>query len=101
MAKVVQTKTPEDFEKITRVEFYRLWFGATMKDTPYTFKQIATMYGVDVKTVKAKKKELGLTWLQCGVMYLAGGDKYKDPKQVEERKRKEKEKAEHKNNKIK
>lgn len=78
--KVVQTKTPEEFEKITRVEFYRLWFGATMKDNPMTLGQIARMYGVDKKTVKAKKKELGLTWLGCGIMFVAGGDKYKDKK---------------------
>jgi uncharacterized protein YjcR len=97
MAKVTQTKTPEEFDKITRVEFYRLWFGATWKDTPYTFKQIATMYGVDVATVKAKKKELGLTWLKCGVMFMAGGDKYKDPKQLEEKRRKEIEKTARKN----
>lgn len=78
--KVIQTKTPEEFEKITRVEFYRLWFGETMKDNPMTLGQIARMYGVDKKTVKAKKKELGLTWLGCGVMFVVGGDKYKNKK---------------------
>lgn len=80
MAKVTQTKTPKDFEKITRVEFYNLWFGASWKDNPMSLGQIAKMYGVDRKTVKAKKKELGLTWLSCGIMFVAGGDKYKSKK---------------------
>lgn len=80
MAKVTQTKTPKDFEKITRVEFYNLWFGASWKDNPMSLGQIAKMYGVDRKTVKAKKKELGLTWLSCGIMFVAGGDRYKSKK---------------------
>lgn len=80
MYKVEQTKTPKDFEKITRVEFYRLWFGASMKDKPMTLGQIGKMYGVDKKTVKVKKKELGLTWLMCGLMYVAGGERYKTDK---------------------
>lgn len=80
MAKITQTKTPEDFEKITRVEFYRLWFGASWRDNPMTLGQIAKMYGVDKKTVKTKKKELGLTWLNCGLMFVAGGDKYRSKK---------------------
>lgn len=78
--KIEQTYTPEDFDKITRVEFYRLWFGASLRDTPLTLGQIAKMYGVDRKTVKAKKKELGLTWLNCGLMYVAGGSKYREKK---------------------
>lgn len=80
MAKITQTKTPKDFEKITRVEFYNLWFGASWKDTPMSLGQIAKMYGVDKKTVKAKKKELGLTWLNCGIMFVAGGSKYRSKK---------------------
>ena len=80
MKKIEQTKTPEDFDKIARVEFYKLWFGASMKDNPMSLKQIAKMYGVDKQTVKSKKKELGLTWLVCGLMFIAGGDKYKDKK---------------------
>lgn len=78
MAKITQTKTPEDFKKITRNEFYRLWFGASWKDNPLTLSQIAKMYGVDKATVKAKKKELGLTWLNCGIMFVTGGQKYRD-----------------------
>ena len=80
MAKITQTKTPEDFEKITRVEFYKLWFGATWKDKPMTLGQIAKMYGVDKKTVKEKKKELKLTWLTCGVLFVAGGNSYRGKK---------------------
>lgn len=78
--KVEQTRTPEEFDKITRVEFYKLWFGARLSDNPMTLGQIAKMYGVDRATVKAKKKELHLTWLLCGFMYVAGGDRWKDPK---------------------
>ena len=80
MTKITQTKTPEDFEKITRVEFYNLWFGASWKDNPMSLGQIAKMYGEDKKTVKAKKKELGLTWLNCGIMFVAGGNKYRNKK---------------------
>lgn len=80
MAKITQTKTPKDFEKITRIEFYNLWFGASWKDNPMSLGQIAKMYGVDKKTVKAKKKELGLTWLNCGIMFVAGGNKYRNNK---------------------
>lgn len=80
MVKITQTKTPKDFEKITRVEFYNLWFGASWKDNPMSLGQIAKMYGVDKKTVKAKKKELGLTWLNCGIMFVAGGNKYRNKK---------------------
>lgn len=80
MTKITQTKTPKDFEKITRVEFYNLWFGASWKDNPMSLGQIAKMYGVDKKTVKAKKKELGLTWLNCGIMFVAGGNKYRNKK---------------------
>ena len=80
MTKITQTKTPKDFEKITRVEFYNLWFGVSWKDNPMSLGQIAKMYGVDKKTVKAKKKELGLTWLNCGIMFVAGGNKYRNKK---------------------
>lgn len=78
MAKITQTKTPEDFEKITRVELYNLCFGASWKDQPLSLGQIAKMYGVDKKTVKAKKKELKLGWITCGVLFVAGGPKYRD-----------------------
>ncbi len=69
--KVTQTKTPEDFEKITKTEMYKLWFGERLRDTPLTDKQIGIMYGVSKEEVKAKRKELGLNWLGCGFMYLA------------------------------
>lgn len=69
--KVTQTKTPEDFEKITKTEMYKLWFGERLLDTPLTDKQIGIMYGVSKEEVKAKRKELGLNWLGCGFMYLA------------------------------
>lgn len=80
MVKITQTKTPEDFAKITREEFYKLWFGATLKDNPMSLGQIAKIYGVDKKTVKEKKKELGLTWLNCGIMFVAGGSRYRNNK---------------------
>lgn len=75
--KIVQTKTPEDFEKITRVELFKLCFGSKLSDAPLTNGQIATMYGVTKKEVKQKKKELKLGWLQCGIIFVMGGPRYK------------------------
>ena len=77
MKKITQTKTPEDFEHITKKELYALWFGVKMFDTPLSDKQIATMYGVTKQDVRAKRKEKHLNWLSCALLYVAGGKAYK------------------------
>lgn len=71
--KIRQIKTPDEFEKIKRAELHRLWFNQAMTD-----KQIATMYGVDKKTVRAKRKELNIKWLNSGVLSVAGRPEYKE-----------------------
>lgn len=80
MKKIEQTRTPEDFTKISRAELYKLWFGARLSDSPLTDRQIAKMYGVTKEEVKAKRKKLKIGWLSCGFMYVTSGDKYKNPK---------------------
>lgn len=70
--KIVQTKTPEEFTKITIPEFFDLWWAKAM-----TQGQIAKYYGVTRKEVVAKRKELGLTNIKCAFMAQAGGDRYK------------------------
>ena len=67
-----QTRTPEEFEKIDKMEFYRLWFKKAL-----TLGQIAKMYGVKREEVVAKKKEFNLTTYKCAVLSVLGGDKYK------------------------
>lgn len=70
--KIKQERTPEEFQKIDIVEFHRLWYIKALTD-----KQIAILYGVTKEEVKEKRKEFKLNALNCAVMYLAGGDKYK------------------------
>ncbi len=72
MKKITQTKTPEDFKKISKQELYKLWFGERLWDTPMTDGQIAKMYGVTKQEVKDKRKEKGITWLSCGLTYMSG-----------------------------
>lgn len=70
-------RNPETFSKITYEEFYELYFGKSIHDNPMSLKQIAKLYGVDKKVVKAKKKELHINFLNCAIMFVAGGSKYR------------------------
>ena len=73
--RVKQERTPEEFSKITQVEFHNLWWNKAM-----TQGQIAKLYGVTRKEVVAKRKELKLNNFNCAMMRVAGGDKYKPTK---------------------
>lgn len=75
MRKIEKTRTPQDFERITRVELHRLWFKEALTD-----KQIATMYGVDKSIVKEKRKAFKLGWISSGILYVAGSDAYRKEK---------------------
>ena len=69
--------TKQDFNKITRIELYNLWWGKDWWKKPYSDRQIAELYGVTKKDVKAKRKELGLTWWKCAFLSVYGGEAYK------------------------
>jgi hypothetical protein len=71
--KVEQTKTPEEFEKLSLQKFHKLWFGYAMSN-----QQIADMFGVTKKDVKRKRKELGLSYFKAGMLYVYGGPKYRE-----------------------
>jgi hypothetical protein len=71
--KVEQTKTPEDFQRLTLQQYHKLWFCYAMSD-----KQMADMFGVTKKDVKEKRKRLGLTLFKAGMLYVYGGPKYRE-----------------------
>lgn len=71
--KITQTSTPEEFSKLTRPDFHQLWFNEALTD-----KQMAKMFRVDVAEVKRKRKALGLNWFSSAMLFLAGGNLYKD-----------------------
>lgn len=70
--KIACTRSPEDLQKLDRVEFHKIWFIDALTD-----RQMAKMFGVTTKEVKAKRKELGLNWFNSAVLYITGGSKYK------------------------
>lgn len=72
-AKIEQTRTPEDLQKLTLKEFHRLWFIDAMTD-----RQMAKMFGVTRKDVKKRRKELKLNMLRAGMLYVYGGPTFKE-----------------------
>jgi hypothetical protein len=70
--RITQTNTLEDLNKLTRPEFHKLWFIDAL-----TEKQIAKKFGTTKEEVRRKRKELGLNWWNCAVLYISGGPKYK------------------------
>ena len=70
-----QTKTPDQFKELTLVELHQLWFNQALTD-----RQIAKMYGVDAREVKDKRKEFKLNWFSAAIMYITGGNRYKNDK---------------------
>ena len=75
--KIQQVRSPEQFNKITKVELYELCFGKSLKDRPFSNKEIAILYGVTEDDVKKKKAEFGLTPLSCALLFIAGGPEYR------------------------
>ena len=70
--RVSQTNTPEEFNKITKIELYRLWWLKAMTDG-----QIAKMYGVSKQDVKNKRKEHNIKWMNSAILSIMGNDKYR------------------------
>ena len=70
--KIEQTNTLEDLKKLTKQEFHKLWFIDALTD-----RQMAKKFGTTVDEVRAKRKELGLNMLNCGMLYVAGGKQFK------------------------
>ncbi len=66
----MEKRDSKEFESITYDEFYKLYFGEKISDNPLSLRKIAKLYGVTLESVKAKKKELGITWLNCAVKYV-------------------------------
>ncbi len=58
MANNEQILTEDDFEKLTQRQYFDLWYVQGLN-----YKKIGKMYNVDPKRVRAKRKELGLTYL--------------------------------------
>lgn len=75
--KITQTNTPEEFSKLSRPDFHQLWFNEALTD-----RQIAKKFGVDVAEVKRKRKALGLNWFNSAMLFLAGGNLYKDDRKT-------------------
>ena len=70
--KITPKYTEEDLKDITQWEFHDLWFNKALTD-----RQMAKLFNVDVSKIKEKRKEFGISWLSAGMMYVAGGDKFK------------------------
>lgn len=70
-----QTKQPEDFDKLDRVQLHQLWFNQALTDG-----QVAKMYGIDKQTVREKRKKFGLNWFSAATLWITGGPKYKNDK---------------------
>ena len=70
--KIKQVHSPEELNKITKEEYYKIYYLRALSD-----RQIAKMYGVKTKDARDKRKELKLNLLNCAFLYLAGGPKYK------------------------
>lgn len=69
--KVTQKFTPEDFEKITKVELHRLWFNEALTD-----KKVAILYGVTKQDVKEKRRQFKLTMITAAMLKVTNS-KYK------------------------
>ena len=65
----------EDFYKLDKKQFYQVWFIEALTD-----RQIAKRYNVSLKEVKSKRKEFGLNWWNCAVLWWVGGKDYKHSK---------------------
>lgn len=73
--RVEQTGNLDDLNKLSRVEFHKIWFIDALTDG-----QMAKKFGTTKQEVKRKRKELGLNWFNSAFLYLAGGSKYKGDK---------------------
>ena len=71
--RIKQEKNSDDFEKLTKIELYNLWFRKALTD-----KQIAKLYGVTKQQVKEKRKKYNIKYLNSAVLYLAGGKAYNE-----------------------
>lgn len=81
--RVVQSKSKEDLERLTRAQFHQLWFNDAMTDS-----QMAVMFNTDKYTVKAKRKQLGLNMFNCGMLRVMGGKQFQDDKELEKKNKK-------------
>lgn len=70
--KITQTNTPEEFRKLNRKEFHKLWFRDALTD-----KQIAVKYGITKEEVKQRRKELNLNMWNSAVLFIMGGAGYR------------------------
>lgn len=78
--KIKQLYTPKDFHSMDRPQFFDLWFRQAL-----TEKQIAKLFGVDVKEVKEKRKNFNMGWLNSGIEWVSGKSVYRmgSPKLIE------------------
>lgn len=59
--------TEEDFMKLKKRELSRLWYKEEYFDAG-----LARAYNIPKKKVKARREELGVTWLGSGLTHLGG-----------------------------
>ncbi len=89
MRKIEPTYTEEEFLKLKRTELHQIWFNEALTDG-----QIAKLYRTDKKTVKARRKELGLGVISCAFLSITGGPAYEDKRKAEKRQAREQKKYE-------
>lgn len=70
--KIEKTYTEKDFNKLSKIELYNLWFRDALTDT-----QIAKMYGVTKQQVKSKRKQYNIKYINSAVLFLMGGQQYR------------------------
>lgn len=70
--KIEQTYTEEDFDRITKLELYNLWFRDALTDG-----QIAKLYGTTKSVVKEKRKKYNIKYINSAILYLAGRPEYR------------------------
>ena len=63
----------KEFNKLTRLQMYDLWFRQSL-----TEKSIALLFGVTREQVKQKREGFGLGFLESGIASLSGTPEYKD-----------------------
>lgn len=79
--KVHQIYNESDFNKLTKLDLYNLWFRDAFTDG-----QIAKMYGVNKHKVKQLRKQYNLGYFSSAVLLITGPAKYRTKRTKEDRK---------------
>lgn len=65
--------TREEFYRLNKEQLHNIWFREAKTD-----RQIAKIYGVTKEEVKQRRIHYGLTYMKSAMLYLLGGEKYRD-----------------------